>query len=350
MTEPLKPRIDFDGPLEVEKAQILKSARAFDGADAEKFAPARLDAPEEEEGAAEAVVESVLRPKRSLWRKMVSAGLAIFGVSVVAQGVQWTMTAWQTQDWIALGGCAAGALIVGAGVGSVATEWRRLWRLRQRAHERDEARDLMHSHAVSKGRAFCEKLARQAGLDHSHPALQRWYAAIHETQNDREVVSLYAQIVQPVLDAQARREISRSAAESTLMIAVSPLALVDMAFIAWRNLRLINRIATLYGIELGYYSRLRLFRLVLLNIAFAGASELVREVGMDWMSQDLAARLSARAAQGIGAGLLTARLGIKAMEVCRPLPWIDDDKPRLGDFRRELIGQLKETLNKKPAP
>ncbi|HCT3873904.1 TPA: TIGR01620 family protein [Klebsiella michiganensis] len=346
MTEPLKPRIDFDGPLEVEKAQILKSARAFDGADAEKFAPARLDAPEEEEGAAEAVVESVLRPKRSLWRKMVSAGLAIFGVSVVAQGVQWTMTAWQTQDWIALGGCAAGALIVGAGVGSVATEWRRLWRLRQRAHERDEARDLMHSHAVGKGRAFCEKLAQQAGLDHSHPALQRWYAAIHETQNDREVVSLYAQIVQPVLDAQARREISRSAAESTLMIAVSPLALVDMAFIAWRNLRLINRIATLYGIELGYYSRLRLFRLVLLNIAFAGASELVREVGMDWMSQDLAARLSARAAQGIGAGLLTARLGIKAMELCRPLPWIADDKPRQGDFRRELIGQLKETLQK----
>ena len=220
MTEPLKPRIDFDGPLEVEKAQILKSARAFDGADAEKFAPARLDAPEEEEGAAEAVVESVLRPTRSLWRKMVSAGLAIFGVSVVAQGVQWTMTAWQTQDWIALGGCAAGALIVGAGVGSVATEWRRLWRLRQRAHERDEARDLMHSHAVGKGRAFCEKLAQQAGLDHSHPALQRWYAAIHETQNDREVVSLYAQIVQPILDAQARREISRSAAESTLMIAV----------------------------------------------------------------------------------------------------------------------------------
>lgn len=52
---------------------------------------------EEEEGAAEAVVESVLRPKRSLWRRMVSAGLAIFGVSVVAQGVQWTANAWQTR-------------------------------------------------------------------------------------------------------------------------------------------------------------------------------------------------------------------------------------------------------------
>ncbi len=71
---------------------------------------------------------------------------------------------------------------------------------------------------------------------------------------------------------------------------------------------------------------------------------------MDWMSQDLAARLSARAAQGIGAGLLTARLGIKAMELCRPLPWIADDKPRLGDFRRELIGQLKRPCRKANPP
>ena len=250
-------------------------------------------------------------------------------------------------------------LLLGAGIQrlrelnlSLQNELARNRRLAERLLEteesvrRDVARELLHSHGLGQGREFCEKLARQAGLDQGHPALQRWQASLHETQNDREVVELYAKLVQPVLDNQARREISRSAAESTLMIAVSPLALVDMAFIAWRNIRLINRIAALYGIELGYFSRIRLFRLVLLNIAFAGASELVREVGMDWMSQDLAARLSARAAQGIGAGLLTARLGIKAMELCRPLPWIADDKPRLGDFRRELIGQLKETLQK----
>ncbi len=142
------------------------------------------------------------------------------------------------------------------------------------------------------------------------------------------MVTLYAHIVQPVLDAQARREISRSAAESTLMIAVSPLAMVDMAFIARRNLRLINRIAGLYGIELGYYSRLRLFKLVLLNIAFAGASELVREVGMDWMSQDLAARLCPGGA-GIGAGLLTARPVSKRWRFVVHSR-IDGDKPRLG--------------------
>ncbi|HHU7343454.1 TPA: TIGR01620 family protein, partial [Escherichia coli] len=152
MTEPLKPRIDFDGPLEVDQNPKFRAQQTFDENQAQNFAPATLDEAQEEEGQVEAVMDAALRPKRSLWRKMVMGGLALFGASVVGQGVQWTMNAWQTQDWVALGGCAAGALIIGAGVGSVVTEWRRLWRLRQRAHERDEARDLLHSHGTGKGR------------------------------------------------------------------------------------------------------------------------------------------------------------------------------------------------------
>ena len=58
MSEPLKPRIDFDGPLQAEKIPPLKSARAFDTLEADNFAPARLVTGEEEEGAAEAVVET----------------------------------------------------------------------------------------------------------------------------------------------------------------------------------------------------------------------------------------------------------------------------------------------------
>jgi putative membrane protein len=347
MSEPIKPRIDFETELTAPAEPLIKPAVAFDAQISERFIPVTAETDEhQEEGEAEAVLNRALKPRRSLWGKIVRLGVAVLGISVVAQGMQRVHEAWIQQDWVALGVCTAGGLIIVAGVGSVATEWRRLYRLRQRASERDTARELMHSHGLGQGRAFCEKLAAQAGLDNSHPALQRWKASLHETQNDREVVELYARLVQPVLDVQARREISHSAAESALMIAVSPLALVDMAFIAWRNLRLVNRIAVLYGIELGYYSRIRLFRLVLLNMAFAGASELVREVGMDWMSQDLAARLSARAAQGIGAGLLTARLGIKTMELCRPLPWLEGDKPKLGDFRRELIGKLKNSMVK----
>ena len=82
-----------------------------------------------------------------------------------------------------------------------------------------------------------------------------------------------------------------------------------MFFIAWRNIRLINKIAAIYGIELGYFTRLRLLRMVFVNLAFAGATEIVQDLGMDWLSQDITAKLSVRAAQGIGVGLLTARIG-----------------------------------------
>ncbi|PIJ51771.1 TIGR01620 family protein [Erwinia sp. OLTSP20] len=344
--QPLKGRRDFSQSLPPEQANQLKPAKHFDSQSQPEFIAQENDDNLLAEEAGERAVEAALRPRRSLWRRLIRCALALFTVSAVAQSVSWLRACWLAGDWIELTAAAATSLIIVAAVGSLILEWRRLYKLRLRAGERDTGRELLHSHGMGRGRAFCEKLAQQAGINDSHPALQRWHASLHETHNDREVVALYAQLVQPVLDRQARHEISRCAAESAIMIAISPLALVDMAFIAWRNIRLVNRLAVLYGIDLGYFSRVWLFRLVLLNIAFAGASELVREVGLDWMSQDLAARLSARAAQGIGAGLLTARLGIKTMELCRPLPWLADDKPRLSDFRRELVTQLKESLQK----
>lgn len=344
MNEPLKSRIDFKEPI-LQEEVILKKGVGFN--ENEQFLPIDPQLDEENEGQLEGDVQSILKPKKSVWKRLLTIASTILGISVIAQTGQWIYDSWINSDWIALGAASAGGLIVVAGIGSVITEWRRIYRLRQRADERDKAKELLYSHAMGNGRPFCEKLAKQAGIGPQHPALIRWQSALHDTHNDKEVLELYSQLVQPILDKQARAEISRSATESTLMIAVSPLAMVDMAFIGWRNIRLINRIAEIYGIELGYYSRLKLFRLVLVNIAFAGATELVREVGMDWLSQDLAARLSTRAAQGIGAGLLTARLGIKAMELCRPLPWIDDNKPKLGDFRKELIGKLKTTISGK---
>ena len=108
-------------------------------------------------------MEAALRPRRSIWRRMVMAGIGLFAASAVAQGVQWMLDARRDQAWFALGAGAAGLLIVLAGVGALVTEWRHLYQLRQRAEERDTGRELLHSHGIGRGKAFCEKLARQAG-------------------------------------------------------------------------------------------------------------------------------------------------------------------------------------------
>ncbi|HGJ5891489.1 MAG TPA: YcjF family protein [Arsenophonus apicola] len=346
MSKPLKSRIDFDESLPSNKQPKLKKAKVFDPLVSEQFAASSQQTEDDErEGEIEALVNAALKPRYSFWRKLVVIALSLIVVSFFAQTAQWVYRAWLKQVWVSLAFVTAGGLIIIAAIGSIITEWRRLYYLKERSQERIQAKAFLQSHGMHGGREFCLKLGQQSALGLDHPAMKRWQRTIHDSHNDKEIVTLYSQLVQPILDEQARKEINRSSAESALIIAVSPLAIVDMAFIAWRNIRLINRIATIYGIELGYYSRIRLFKMVLLNIAFAGASELVREIGMDWLSQDIMARLSTRAAQGIGAGLLTARLGIKTMELCRPLPWMDD-KPKLADFRRQLFSQLKNIMPK----
>lgn len=138
--------------------------------------------------------------------------------------------------------------------------------------------------------------------------------------------------------------ISRNAAENAVIVAVSPLAVIDVLLMAARNIVLVNKITKAYGMELGYISRLKLFKMVLKNMVFAGATEIATDVGMDFFSQNLTAKLSLRAAQGIGVGLLTARLGIKAMEFCRPVAFQANERPRISAIRQELLTSVKNTV------
>jgi putative membrane protein len=51
----------------------------------------------------------------------------------------------------------------------------------------------------------------------------------------------------------------------------------------------------------------------------------------------LAARISAKLGEGVLNGLMTARFGLAALEVCRPLPFIRETPPRLADVAGEII-------------
>ena len=104
---------------------------------------------------------------------------------------------------------------------------------------------------------------------------------------------------------------------------------------------MIDKLANVYGIELGYWSRIKLFKLVLINMAAAGASELAIDASMDLVSMDLAGKVSARAGQGLGVGILTARLGLKAMSLLRPIPRHNDRKVKLSDLRKAVLSEIK---------
>jgi len=146
-------------------------------------------------------------------------------------------------------------------------------------------------------------------------------------------------------DQHAQRVISKWSVDAAVLVAVSPSALLDMLLMLWRNQRMITAIADIYGVQLGYWSRIKLWKQLLANIAYAGASEVLSDVGTSVLGAELAGKLSARAGQGLGAGLLTARLGLQAQALCRPLGFQYQQRPGLGSIQKTILKQLANKIS-----
>jgi putative membrane protein len=138
------------------------------------------------------------------------------------------------------------------------------------------------------------------------------------------------------IDAQARALIAASVRRVAMVTAVSPSAMLDVGFVALENLAMLRRLATLYGGRPGFLGSLRLGRLVLGHLALTGGVALGEDVVQQLVGHGLTARLSARLGEGIMNGAFTGRIGIAAVDLCRPLPFIEAERPRLRDFIAEL--------------
>jgi putative membrane protein len=190
--------------------------------------------------------------------------------------------------------------------------------------------------------AFCQNISKNLPCDLVTEQEESWQAALNAEHSSDELLQLYSRLVLSKVDEKAMREVAKFSTESVVLVALSPVALIDMLVMLWRNLRMINKVAGLYGLKLGYWSRIKLIRQVFVNMVYAGASELITDFGTDMIGADLLGKLSGRLAQGLGAGMLTARLGVKTMQLCRPIPF--DEKPKLGHVRKEMLSTIKSLI------
>ena len=141
------------------------------------------------------------------------------------------------------------------------------------------------------------------------------------------------------LDQAARREIERSARQVALVTAFVPLALADVVTALVVNLRMIRRIAEIYGGRSGTFGSWRLTRTVLTHLAATGALAVGDDLIHSVAGGGLLSKLSRRFGEGVVNGALTARVGVAAMEVCRPLEFHAAPKPRVSNLvQRALTG------------
>ncbi|MFG1379358.1 YcjF family protein [Xanthobacter autotrophicus] len=144
------------------------------------------------------------------------------------------------------------------------------------------------------------------------------------------------------LDSRARQMVSDAARNVSVVTAVSPRAAVDLAFVLYSAVTLMRRLAQLYGGRPGTLGTLKLVKHVLGHLAITGGMAAGDTLVQQIVGQGLAARLSARLGEGVVNGLLTARLGLAAIAVTRPLPFTALPAPRLADVAGGLLRKAEE--------
>ncbi|WP_298956386.1 TIGR01620 family protein [uncultured Methylobacterium sp.] len=144
------------------------------------------------------------------------------------------------------------------------------------------------------------------------------------------------------LDRDAKALIAEAAKQVSAVTALSPKAIVDVGFVVFAAARLLRRVAALYGGRPGFLGFLRLARAAVAHLAVTGGMAVGDGLIQGVLGHSLAARLSARLGEGVLNGLMTARFGLAAIAVCRPLPFAREPAPRLGDVAGELLTRAEK--------
>ncbi|WP_242494116.1 YcjF family protein [Salipiger sp. IMCC34102] len=141
------------------------------------------------------------------------------------------------------------------------------------------------------------------------------------------------------LDTRALAEVQAAARQVALVTAVVPLALADVFAALTANIRMIRRIAEIYGGRSGTLGSLRLVRTVLTHLVATGAVAVGDDMIQSVAGGGLMSKVSRRFGEGIVNGALTARVGVAAVEVCRPLPFQAVKRPSVTRLvQRALTG------------
>ena len=165
--------------------------------------------------------------------------------------------------------------------------------------------------------------------------LTAWADEIIEA--DDRIALAERELVAP-LDLAAKRAVAGAAKQVSVVTAVSPRAIVDVAFVIFAAVRLLRRISMIYGGRPGLLGFLRLARAAFGHLAVTGGVAVGDSIVQQVLGLGLAARISAKLGEGVLNGLMTARFGLAAIAVCRPLPFLREEPPRLGDVAGELLG------------
>jgi putative membrane protein len=265
-----------------------------------------------------------------------TGGLVLLGLGLgVTRLIEDLFARSEGLGFVGLGFAGAAALAFAVIVAREALGLARLATI-EKLHLRASA--VLASDDRAESRAIVQDLLK---LAHQNPHLARARAALQNHAGDiidgADMIRLAERELMTPLDQEARRLVSSAAQRVSIVTAVSPRALIDVLFVFAASLRLIRQLARLYGGRPGALGMIALMRHVIAHVAITGGMAASDSLVQQVLGHGLAAKLSQRLGEGVLNGLLTARLGLAAIDVTRPLPFTALPRPVLTDLAKDLL-------------
>ena len=268
-------------------------------------------------------------------------GSALLGLAALAFSLWLTQLATETLarndiiGWIAVflvavAGLAASAIVLRETVGIMRLN--RLGRIRRSLEDALDARD-----AAREKSELRQLLSTFSGRDDMKWSIARFREHESDVRDPGDLARLADREVFAPLDRRAKRIVLSSAKRVSVVTAISPLPIVDVVFVLIENLKMLRSLATLYGGRPGLMAALKLGRMVVTHLVATGGIALTDDLVGQVLGHDLLRRLSQRLGEGALNGALTARIGAAAIQVVRPLPFLEASPVRVRDFLTELF-------------
>ena len=283
-------------------------------------------------------------PKRKGWFGGWSLGKILTGALGVlvsfAVGI-WTEDLIQAlfarAGWLGWTALAVALIALAAFIAIITRELLALRRLASVQHLRRDSADAAERDDMAAARKAVDELrAIAANLPETARGRQLLDGLTDDIIDGRDLIRLAETEILRPLDREARALILNASKRVSIVTAISPRALVDIGYVIFESARLIRRLSQLYGGRPGTLGFIKLARRVLAHLAVTGTIAMGDSVIQQLVGQGLASRLSAKLGEGVVNGLMTARIGIAAMEVVRPFPFNAEKRPGISDFIGDL--------------
>jgi putative membrane protein len=204
-----------------------------------------------------------------------------------------------------------------------------LARLRRVDRLRSQARAALEDGGSHQILATLQNLDRlYANRPEIEPARARVASARADTPDAAALLGIAEREILAPLDRQAEQRTAAAARQVAAATALIPMALIDMAAVLLINLRMIRAIAELYDGRAGWIGSWRLLRAVAAHLAATGAVSAADDMLGPLVGGGVLGKLSRRFGEAAVNAALTARVGVAAIEVCRPLPFSARPAPK----------------------